>query len=58
MPVWRNVPFLPPAQRPRVESALVNREAVASSSIRSVGYDLSGKTLEVEFCDGRLFRYC
>lgn len=33
------------------------REVVDSSSLRSVGYDASTSTLEVEFHNGRVYHY-
>ncbi|USZ69999.1 KTSC domain-containing protein (plasmid) [Halorussus salilacus] len=33
------------------------RTPVASSSIRSVGYDSDGETLEIEFQSGGIYRY-
>ena len=35
----------------------MNRTVVASSNVRSVGYDPSTMTLEVEFHDGGLYQY-
>lgn len=35
----------------------MNRTAVSSSNLRSVGYDASTKTLEVEFKDGSVYQY-
>jgi len=35
----------------------VLREVVESSSLRSIGYDRSTATLEVEFHGGRTYRY-
>tara|TARA_R100001082_G_scaffold109988_1_gene88526 strand:- start:9827 stop:10063 length:237 start_codon:yes stop_codon:yes gene_type:complete len=36
---------------------LMERDEVVSSSIRSVGYDLSEKTMEVEFSKGQVYQY-
>jgi hypothetical protein len=36
----------------------VLREVVDSSSLRSVGYDASTSTLEVEFHNGSVYHYC
>jgi len=35
----------------------VLREVVASSSLRSIGYDRKTHTLEVEFSNGGVYRY-
>ncbi|WP_047198229.1 KTSC domain-containing protein [Caldimonas brevitalea] len=35
----------------------MQRHTVASSSLRSVGYDPSHQLLEVEFATGRVYRY-
>ncbi len=35
----------------------MNRQPVNSSAIRSVGYDASSGTLEVEFVSGEVYRY-
>lgn len=35
----------------------MKRTAVSSSNLISVGYDPNSKTLEVEFREGRLYRY-
>ena len=35
----------------------MNRIAVSSTNIRSVGYDLASRTLEVEFHSGGLYQY-
>lgn len=35
----------------------MQRQAVTSNHIRSVGYDPSTKTLEVEFKNGRIYHY-
>ena len=35
----------------------VVREAVGSTSLKSVGYDANSKTLEVEFNNGGIYRY-
>lgn len=35
----------------------MNRTPVASSNLRSVGYDPDTRTLEVEFLNGGLYRY-
>lgn len=35
----------------------MNRTVVASSNLRSVGYDPSSMTLEVEFHDGGVYQY-
>ena len=35
----------------------MHRDAVASSSLRSVGYDPRRQVLEVEFASGRRYRY-
>ena len=35
----------------------MERDEVASSSIRSIGYDMQEKTMEVEFSRGQLYQY-
>jgi hypothetical protein len=35
----------------------INRSAVKSGSIKSVGYDNDSKTLDVEFGSGQIYRY-
>lgn len=35
----------------------MNRTPVSSSNLRSVGYDQSSNTLEIEFHDGRVYQY-
>lgn len=35
----------------------MNRTYVSSSNVRSVGYDESSATLEVEFLSGAIYRY-
>jgi hypothetical protein len=35
----------------------MERQAVTSKSIRSVGYDLGSKTLEIEFQGGEVYDY-
>jgi len=35
----------------------MQRQAVSSSNLRSVGYDLSSQTLEIEFKDGSVYQY-
>jgi len=35
----------------------VQREPVSSSSIASVGYDEASSTLEIEFHNGRIYRF-
>ncbi|HEX2066907.1 MAG TPA: KTSC domain-containing protein [Candidatus Thermoplasmatota archaeon] len=35
----------------------MRRKRVASSSLRSVGYDPDGQVLEVEFAGGHVYRY-
>lgn len=35
----------------------MQRDSVSSSTIRSIGYDSSSQTLEVEFRDGRIYHY-
>ena len=35
----------------------INRIPVTSSNLRSVGYDPSSETLEVEFHDGGIYQY-
>lgn len=35
----------------------MNRTAVSSSNIASIGYDLSSLTLEIEFTDGSVYQY-
>lgn len=35
----------------------MDREAVSSSNLASVGYEESSETLEVEFKNGRLYQY-
>lgn len=37
--------------------SLVQRQPVRSSAIRSIGYDTGSSTLEVEFVNGRVYRY-
>ena len=36
---------------------MINRISVTSSHIRSIGYDLESKTLEIEFKSGKSFFY-
>lgn len=36
----------------------MERTAVDSSEIRSIGYDAKKRVLEVEFCAGGVYRYC
>lgn len=35
----------------------MNRQAVTSSNIASIGYDASSQTLEVEFLNGGVYQY-
>ena len=35
----------------------MNRVSVSSSHLRSVGYDLTTHTLEIEFVGGEIYRY-
>ena len=35
----------------------MQREQVSSSNIRSIGYELNSKTLEIEFRDGGIYQY-
>jgi len=35
----------------------MERTPVSSSNLKSVGYDLASKTLEVEFNSGRIYQY-
>lgn len=35
----------------------MNRQSVASSNLRSVGYDATSSTLEVAFNDGSIYQY-
>ena len=35
----------------------MERQSVSSSNIRSIGYDYSTSTLEVEFIRGRIYQY-
>ena len=35
----------------------MNREAVSSSSVTSIGYDSESSTLEVEFSNGSVYQY-
>ena len=35
----------------------MNRNAVASSNVSSIGYDTNTQTLEVEFLNGRVYQY-
>lgn len=35
----------------------MNREAVESTTMRSVGYDVRGKILEIEFQSGEVYQY-
>ena len=35
----------------------MERQRVSSSNIRSIGYDNSTSTLEVEFVNGRIYQY-
>jgi hypothetical protein len=43
--------------RLRVEALQMERKKVSSSHIRSIGYDPSGQTLEVELTDGSVWQY-
>lgn len=38
-------------------SDAMERVAVESNSLRSIGYDEQTRELEVEFCSGRIYRY-
>ncbi len=38
-------------------TTLLERKEVKSSNITSIGYDPKGKRLEVEFWNGKLYRY-
>lgn len=40
-----------------MDAALLKRDSVKSSMIRSVGYDSENHTLEIEFHHGRIYRY-
>jgi hypothetical protein len=44
----------PARSKPRLT---MRREPVSSSSIAAIGYDARSETLEVEFVNGRLYRY-
>lgn len=35
----------------------MDRQSVRSSNIKSIGYDLKSKTLEIEFHDGGVYQY-
>jgi hypothetical protein len=35
----------------------MEREPVRSTAIRSIGFDLQSRTLEVEFTSGKVYRY-
>jgi len=35
----------------------MKRETVSSSNLRSIGYDISTQTLEIEFNSGGIYRY-
>ena len=35
----------------------MDRSAVASSNVSSIGYDANAQTLEVEFLSGRVYQY-
>ena len=35
----------------------MNRKSVSSSNIRSIGYDSSSQTLEIEFHNGGVYQY-
>lgn len=35
----------------------MNRQAVTSSNIASIGYDADSKTLEIEFLNGGVYQY-
>lgn len=35
----------------------MERDQIASSNIRSIGYDIATQTLEVEFLNGRVYQY-
>lgn len=35
----------------------MNRNQVASSNVRSIGYDITSQTLEVEFHNGWVYQY-
>src|SRR5436190_7399080 len=39
------------------KSSEMKRTPVQSTAIRSTGYDSAGKTLDVEFLNGRVYRY-
>ena len=39
------------------EARNMERKKVVSSNLRSIGYDASTKTLEVEFVDGGIYQY-
>jgi len=36
---------------------VVDRQPVRSSNIKSIGYELKSKTLEIEFHDGGIYQY-
>lgn len=42
---------------PDSRAATIERQAVRSSSIASIGYDVRSKTLEIEFHSGVIYRY-
>jgi CHASE1-domain containing sensor protein len=37
--------------------SIMQRTPVSSSNLRSVGYDLTSNTLEIEFRNGRIYQY-
>lgn len=51
---WRaQTPFIKRIFKPKI----MNRQAVTSSSIASIGYDVDSQTLEIEFSDGGVYQY-
>jgi hypothetical protein len=40
-----------------IEECTMLRQAVSSSNLQSVGYDPVSRILEIEFHDGRVYRY-
>lgn len=40
-----------------VQPAPIKRQSVVSSNVKSVGYRLTDRTLEIEFLTGRVYRY-
>ena len=42
---------------PQRSARAMRREAVRSSAIQAIGYDLQNRILEIEFINGRVYRY-